>query len=96
MKIRFLRRGSQPTDPEFLEVTPQATPNGLELEPITFRVQRHRRVLIVMWVETQLGVPDESLAKLAFQQLLGESIIIFVSEKGSSWHFTKEPTAVAL
>jgi hypothetical protein len=98
MNVRFLRRGVNQTAVDVLEVTLDAALTGSSQSPqsevLCFKVQRHGKVVVVLWQKTQLGTPDHNLAKLVFEQLVQESKLIFIAEKGDVWNFTKEPAAV--
>lgn len=99
MKIRFLRKGGPVAgNPEVLELTPDAELEsfGLDLqsEAVTIPVVRHGRVVVVFW-KSEVGTPTFDFAQAIFKEVLLEKTLLFLSEKGDSFLFTKESAALA-
>ncbi len=96
MKARFLRKGFSAPNLELLEVTRGGDSNSQGSKPaeeLTYRVTRHGKVLIVSWETRPLGEPNETFAKMILSQMVTESVLVFVDERGNSWQFTKELVA---
>lgn len=97
VKARFLRKGVSAPNLELLEVTLGGdlgdSRGSKPTEEYTFRVTRHGKVLIVSWQTRPLGEPSEDFAKVILRQMMAESILIFIDERGNSWRFTKELVA---
>lgn len=99
MNIRFLRRAvPSPGTLEFLELSPVAGEENFGLsvaeETATFQVIRHGKMVVIVW-QSSVGNPTSEFAQAVFKKLLLEKTLLFLTEKGNSFYFTKEIAVAA-